>query len=109
VLIHPISGKKVLYANPGYAIQISDLSEQESTEMLEFLFAHQLKDQFLYTYQWKKNSLLMWDNIGTIHNAVADYEPHEHRYIERCQVMATRLYDARGTTQPIMFASGSTV
>ena len=109
VLIHPISGEKVLYANPGYAIKISDLAEQESTEMLEFLFAHQLKDKFLYTYEWKKNSLLMWDNIGTIHNAVADYEPHEHRYIERCQVMATRLYDDRGTAQPIMFAPGNTV
>jgi taurine dioxygenase len=109
VLIHPISRKKVLYANPGYAIQISDLSEQESAEMLELLFAHQLKNKFLYTYEWKKNSLLMWDNIGTIHNAVADYEPHEHRYIERCQVMATRLYDDRGTAQPLMFGSGNAV
>jgi taurine dioxygenase len=31
----------------------------------------------------------MWEDIGTIHNAVADYGPDEHRLIKRCQVMAT--------------------
>lgn len=107
ILTHPITGKKVLYANPGYAMRISDLSEQESASILEFLFAHQLQDKFLYSYHWKENSLLMWDNIGTTHNAVADYEPHEHRYIERCQVMATRLYGPNGTKEPRMFAPGS--
>lgn len=105
-LTHPISGKKVLYANPGYAMHISDMSEEESKATLDFLFAHQLQDKFLYTYAWKKNSLLMWDNIGTTHNAVADYDSHEHRYIERCQVMATRLYGDKGTAHPIMFTSG---
>jgi taurine dioxygenase len=31
----------------------------------------------------------MWEDIGTIHNAIADYRPDEHRLIKRCQVMAT--------------------
>ena len=35
--------------------------------------------------------VLMWDNIGTVHNAVADYLPHE-RYMRRVQVMATKDY-----------------
>ena len=30
----------------------------------------------------------MWDNIGTIHNAVADYTEAEPRFILRVQVMA---------------------
>jgi len=30
----------------------------------------------------------MWENIGTLHNAVADYRENEHRLIKRCQVMA---------------------
>ena len=32
---------------------------------------------------------MLWEDIGTIHNAVADYGPDEHRYIKRCQVMAS--------------------
>ena len=39
----------------------------------------------------------MWDNMGTIHNAVADYRPDEPRLIKRCQVMATRFFNADGS------------
>ena len=53
----------------------------------------------------------MWDNIGTVHNAVGDYGPEEHRYMRRVQVMATLdyarwppemklvTYEAEGTTR----------
>ena len=102
-LTHPISREKVLYANPGYAIKINELSPQESDEILEYLFELQMQDKYLYTYQWQKDSLLMWDNIGTMHNAVADYGPDEHRYIRRCQVMATLFYGSQGTSDPIFF------
>jgi taurine dioxygenase len=102
-LTHPITRKKVLYANPGYAMKINELDQEESNEILEYLFALQLQDKYLYTYHWKKDSLLMWDNIGTMHNAVADYGPDEHRYIRRCQVMATHFYGAQGTSAPIFF------
>ena len=102
-LTHPITQEKVLYANPGYAIKINELTSKESDEILNYLFELQLKDQYLYTYHWKKDSLLMWDNIGTMHQAVADYGPNEHRYIRRCQVMATRFYGPAGTRAPILF------
>lgn len=36
----------------------------------------------------------IWDNIGTVHNAVADYMPNEPRYMRRAQVMATLDYPA---------------
>jgi taurine dioxygenase len=102
-LTHPISQKKVLYANPGYAMKINELGEQESGEILAYLFELQMQDKYLYTYHWNKDSLLMWDNIGTMHNAVADYGPDEHRYIRRCQVMATHFYGPQGTRAPIFF------
>jgi taurine dioxygenase len=102
-LTHPITQQKVLYANPGYAMKINELSQQESDQVLNDLFELQMQDQYLYTYHWKKDSLLMWDNIGTMHNAVADYGPDEHRYIRRCQVMATHFYGAQGTRAPIFF------
>jgi taurine dioxygenase len=35
----------------------------------------------------------MWEDIGTIHRAVADYGPDEHRLVKRCQVMADRFYE----------------
>ena len=91
-LTHPITGEKILYANPGYAMRINELPEKESDEILNFLFEHQLQPQFRYRHLWTAGDVLMWDNMGTIHNAVADYTPDEHRFIKRCQVMADRYF-----------------
>ena len=86
----------MLYANPGYAIRINELGEAESDRILNMLFELQLKPEFHYEHRWRVGDVLMWDNIGTLHNAVADYNSDEHRYILRCQVMADR-YFPRGT------------
>ena len=98
-LTHPLTGRKVLYANPGYSVRINELPQQESDEMLAFLFAHQLKPEYRYVSHWQEGDVLMWEDIGTIHNAVADYGPDEHRLIKRCQVMANRFF-GEGTDQP---------
>jgi taurine dioxygenase len=91
-LKHPITGRTILYCNPGYAIRIDGLPEAESNELLEVLFAHQEKEKYFYAHRWSEGDVLMWDNIGTVHNAVPDYRPDEPRYIRRVQVMATKDY-----------------
>jgi len=91
-LRHPLTGNKVLYANPGYAMRINELPQKESNEMLEFLFRHQLQPKYLYTSHWEEGDVLVWEDIGTIHSAVADYGPDEHRLVKRCQVMANRYF-----------------
>ena len=99
-LTHPITGRKVLYCNPGYAVRINELSERDSDEMLDILFAHQLQTRFRYTHVWSENDLLLWDHLGTIHRAIADYRPDEIRLIRRCQVMATKVFDP-GFLRPV--------
>lgn len=89
---HPITGRTVLYANPGYAMRIDGMEETEGGEILDFLFRHQERAEYLYAHHWTEGDVLMWDNIGTVHNAVADYLPDEPRYMRRMQVMATRDY-----------------
>src|SRR5215467_1692545 len=89
---HPITGRTILYCNPGYAVRIDGMAEAESAEMLAFLFEHQEQEKFFYAHQWSEGDVLMWDNIGTVHNAVPDYRADEPRYIRRVQVMATKDY-----------------
>jgi taurine dioxygenase len=96
-LRHPITGKKVLYCNPGYAIRINELPQAESDTILQYLYDHQLQDRFRYTHHWTENDLLVWDHIGTIHRAIADYRPDEIRLMRRCQVMATKVFDPEFT------------
>ena len=92
-LLHPITGKKVLYANPGYSMRINELPADESDRVLAFLAEHQLQAKYQYRHRWAVGDVLMWDNMGTLHNAVADYRADEHRYIKRCQVMANRYFE----------------
>lgn len=96
-MTHPITGRKVLYCNPGYAMRINELGQAESDETLEFLFRHQTQEQYRYAHRWQTRDVLMWDNMGTIHNAIPDYRPDEPRLIKRCQVMATRFFNADGS------------
>ena len=92
-MTHPITGRKVLYCNPGYSIRINELPEAESEATLRYLYEHQLRERFRYTHDWTENDLLVWDHIGTIHRAIADYRPDEIRLMRRCQVMATKIFN----------------
>ena len=98
-LTHPITGRKVLYCNPGYTVRINELPEAASAAMLQYLYDHQLQERFRYTHHWTEHDLLVWDHIGTIHRAIADYRPDEIRLMRRCQVMATSVFDP-AFTQP---------
>jgi taurine dioxygenase len=92
VLTHPLSGHKLLYANPGYTMHIDGMLETESAELLDFLFAHQVGDGYRFTHHWNEGDVLMWDNIRTLHYAVPDYGPDEHRLVRRCQAMADLVF-----------------
>lgn len=90
--IHPITGRRILYCNPGYAMRIDGMPEAESADLLDYLFKHQEQEKFFHAHSWSEGDVLMWDNIGTVHNAIPDYSPDEPRYMRRVQVMATKDY-----------------
>lgn len=89
---HPITGRSVLYCNPGYATRIDGMPEAESGELLRLLFSHQAQEKYFHAHKWAEGDVLMWDNIGTVHNADPDYRPDEPRYMRRVQIMATKDY-----------------
>ena len=99
---HPITGRKVLYANPGYAMRINELPEDESDECWSCSSSISFKPKYRYAHAWTEGDVLMWDHIGTLHNAIADYGPDEHRLIKRCQVMADRVFDPAFARQAVM-------
>ena len=78
-LVHPITGRKVLYANPGYRMRINELPVEERAIASSTLFGHELRPEYRYVHRWTEGDVLMWDNIGTMHNAIPDYRPDEPR------------------------------
>jgi len=104
-MTHPLSGRKILYANPGYAVRIDGLSRIESDTLLDALFVHQLQPKYQFAHQWSEYDVLMWDNIRTLHNAVPDYGPDEHRLVRRCQAMADLVIQPGWATQAMRAAA----
>ena len=90
---HPVTGKKVLYCTIGYVTHIDGMPAKESAELLDFLWRHQDQEKYLYAHRWTEGDVLMWDDIGTTQNAVADYGDNP-RYMRRVQVLASLDYPA---------------
>jgi taurine dioxygenase len=79
VRTHPETGRKALYVNGGHTVGFKDMSAEESTPLLNYLFAHMVRPEFTCRFRWAVGSLALWDNRCTQHNPVNDY--HGHRRV----------------------------
>lgn len=73
VRIHPESGRKSLFVNPGFTTHIKGLSEHESRGLLDIFFAHITKPENIVRHRWAAGDVAMWDNRSTAHYANNDY------------------------------------
>ena len=73
VIRHPLSGREILYVNPGFTTHIEGWSIQESAPLLEFLYGHIARPEHTCRFHWQPGSLAFWDNRATWHLAVNDY------------------------------------
>lgn len=87
VLRHPSTGRKCLYADPGYTVRVLGLSPEESEALLAELFRHQTRPEFQYRHRWRVGDVLIWDNVATIHMAAGGYTDAEPRHMLRTQVL----------------------
>jgi taurine dioxygenase len=92
LLRHPITGCEVIYINPGFTVAIDGMGRAESDALIASLFDHMMQDKYRYTNEWSVHDVLMWDNLGTWHMAIADYGESERRLMKRCQVAADKIF-----------------
>lgn len=76
VITHPGSGKQALYVNPGFTREIVGLGAEESRALLDELFAHAIRPDFVHRFSWRPGSMAIWDNRATWHYARNDYHGH---------------------------------
>ena len=89
VVTHPGSGRKALYVNQVYCQRFDGMTEAESKPLLQFLYDHAARFDFTCRVRWKKNQVLVWDNLCTMHRAVPDYAG-QFRYLTRTTIGGTR-------------------
>ncbi|KIJ62882.1 hypothetical protein HYDPIDRAFT_93514 [Hydnomerulius pinastri MD-312] len=76
VRVHPVTGWKSVYVNPGFTRRINGVPKAESDVILNFLF-HQIGENvdFQVRFHWEPNSIAFWDNRIVTHSATFDFWP----------------------------------
>ena len=85
VRTHEETRRKALYVNRLMSVQIEGLPEPESEELLNFLFDHCERPQFVYTHVWHVGDLIVWDNRCSSH-ARTDFPADQRRLLLRTTV-----------------------
>ena len=99
---HPATGRSSLFVSELMTEEIVGLPEDESDEILAYLFEHQKKPEFVYEHDWKVGDLIMWDNRCSIH-ARKDFPRDERRMLRRLTVQDT--YPVLEGAAPYTFAA----
>ena len=91
---HPETGKKILYVNPTYTKKIVGLPDDESSDLLNYIFKHQERLDLSCRFKWTENAIAILDNRSTQHYAIADFYPgrglgHE-RVMDRISIVGDK-------------------
>jgi taurine dioxygenase len=88
VRTHDETKRKALYVNRLMSVKIEDMPEEESDRLLNLLFDHSEKPEFVYTHVWRKGDLIVWDNRCSSH-ARTDFPSDQRRLLLRTTVKGT--------------------
>jgi taurine dioxygenase len=74
VRVHPETGERALFVNPGFTTKILDLSAAESRQILDLLFAQIARPAYTVRFRWQPGDIAFWDNRATAHLAPEDLD-----------------------------------
>jgi taurine dioxygenase len=90
VRVHPETGERALYVNPGFTDRIVDVSPQESRRILDLLYEEITRPEYTVRFHWEPGSVAFWDNRATSHLAPTDLD---HLDVERVLHRVTLIGD----------------
>ena len=88
VRTHRETGKKALYSSPAYIQAFVGLEKDESDALLFEFYGLQSKEELIYSHQWQKDMLVMWDNRSVLHAATGGYDGYD-RLLHRTTIADT--------------------
>ncbi|MDB9784093.1 TauD/TfdA family dioxygenase [Pelagibacteraceae bacterium] len=68
-IVKTVNGKKTLYVSPGHLIKIKNVDEKDSDYLKDYLIEHVNKEKFIFSYEWSKGDICLWDNLSVLHMA----------------------------------------
>jgi taurine dioxygenase len=91
VRTHPETGRKALYVNAAFTIEIEGIEKSRSDALLRRLYAQAAIPEYQCRFRWEVNSIAFWDNRASQHYAASDYWPAVRR-MERVTIIGDRPY-----------------
>jgi len=85
---HDETGRKAIYVNRLMSVRVDGLDEKESEDLLNAVFDHAEKSEFIYCHKWKVGDVLMWDNRNSMH-ARTNFPSDQRRVMWRTQIIGT--------------------
>jgi taurine dioxygenase len=74
VRVHPVTGERALFVNPGFTSHIVDVEPRESRAILDLLYAEITRPEYTVRFRWERGSVAVWDNRATAHLAPGDLD-----------------------------------
>jgi len=68
-IVKIVNNKKTLYVSPGHLIKIKNVEEKDSDFLKNYLIEHVNKEEFIFSYEWSKGDICLWDNLSILHMA----------------------------------------
>ncbi|MCU1393545.1 MAG: Taurine dioxygenase [Ilumatobacteraceae bacterium] len=100
VRVHPVTGRRALFVNPGFTTHIVGMSRIESDGLLDILHRHTTQPEVTFRHRWRAGDVVMWDNRATMHYATDDYGS-EPRRMRRVTLRGTTTVGPTGVTSRI--------
>jgi taurine dioxygenase len=94
VIRHPDSGRSALYLNTGRMEGIEGMDPAEAFKLIDQLYSHATQSRYEYRHQWKAGDMVIWDNRSVMHQANADYDPSQYRFLYRVMLQGAPLVPA---------------
>ena len=82
---HDDTGRKAIYVNRLMTERVEGLPEEDSARLLNIVYDHAEKADWLYEHVWRPRDLLVWDNRCSMH-ARTDFPAGERRLMLRTTV-----------------------
>lgn len=89
VRTHGETGRRALYLGRQGNGYILGYEEAESDRLLDTLWSHMTRPEFIWTHKWRVGDMLMWDNRCVAHSRTA-IDPSSRRLLRRVTVMGER-------------------
>ena len=94
VIRHPVTGRSALYLNTGRMEGIEGMPGDEGFALIDQLFEHATQPKYEYRHKWLPGDMVIWDNRSVMHQANADYDPAQYRYLYRIMLQGDPLQQA---------------